>query len=51
VGAAFGASRYNASGFNLQGTLPPGYYTLVAFARSSIAGTFNNVFVISIRVV
>ena len=51
VGAAFGAPRYNSGGFNLQATLPPGYYTLVVVARSSIANAFNNVFVITIRVV
>ena len=49
VGAAYGA-RFTNSGFNLQGTLPIGTYTLVVFARSSVVNAFNNVFVISVRV-
>jgi hypothetical protein len=51
VGAAFGSSRYNGGGFNVEGTLPPGNYTFVVFARSSVANLFNNVFVITVRVV
>jgi hypothetical protein len=50
VSAAFGA-RYNGGGFNVQGTLPPGHYTIVVYARSSVANLFNNVFVITVRVV
>jgi len=50
VGAAFGASRYNASGFNLAATVPPGNYTFVIYANSSIANAFNNVFVVTVRV-
>ena len=50
VAAAFGA-RYSNSGFNLQGTLPPGNYTIVVYAHSSVANAFNNVFVITVRVV
>jgi hypothetical protein len=51
VGRAFGSGRYNSSGFVLKGQLPPGYYTLVVYAHSSIANAFNNVFVVNIRVV
>lgn len=52
VGAAFGASRYSAAGFNLekQNALPPGVYNLVVFARSTVANDFNNVVVIRITV-
>jgi hypothetical protein len=51
VGNAFGSTRFNNSGFTLQGTLPRGDYTLVVFAHSSIANAFNNVFVISLHVI
>jgi hypothetical protein len=51
VGAAFGAPRYGNSGFNLTGSLPPGFYTLVVFAHSTVTNAFNNVFVINVRVV
>ncbi|MEX1129173.1 MAG: hypothetical protein WEB50_11450 [Vicinamibacterales bacterium] len=50
VGAAFGSSQFNNSGFRVQGTLPPGGYTIVAFAYSSVVKAFNNVFVIPVRV-
>ena len=41
VGAVFG-SPFTASGFNTQVTLPaPGTYRLVAYARSTVSGTFN----------
>ena len=50
VGAVFGPSRFTNSGFNVQGTLPIGTYTLVVFARSSVVNAFNNVFVIPVRV-
>jgi hypothetical protein len=50
VGAAFGSARFNGSGFSVQGTLPRGDYNLVVYARSSVANSFNNVFVVFIRV-
>jgi hypothetical protein len=50
VGAVFGPARFTNSGFNVQGTLPIGTYTLVVFARSSVVNAFNNVFVIPVRV-
>jgi hypothetical protein len=42
VGAAVGSSKFNASGFHLQTTIPPGTYTLAVFARSAVTGAFNN---------
>jgi hypothetical protein len=51
VAAYFGDSRFGASGYYLQGTLPPGEYNLVVFAFSTVAGTFNQAAVIRIRVV
>jgi uncharacterized repeat protein (TIGR03803 family) len=42
VGAAFG-SRFTASGYQVTATLPPGRYTIAAFAWSTVAGAFNNV--------
>ena len=52
VGAAFGASRYSASGFdlNVYGALPRGDYNLVVFARSSVIGSFNNAVSVRIKV-
>jgi hypothetical protein len=50
VGAAFGSPRFNNSGFNVEGTLPRGTYTIVVYAHSSVASAFNNVFVIPVRV-
>lgn len=50
VGAAFGSSRFNNSGFNVEGTLPRGDFTIVVFARSAVVNAFNNVFVIPVRV-
>jgi hypothetical protein len=50
VGGAFGSTRFNNSGFNVQGTLPIGSYTIVVFARSSVVGAFNNVFLIPVNV-
>jgi hypothetical protein len=52
VGAAFGASRYSASGFDLSvtGALPRGDYNLVVFARSGVIGAFNNSVLVRIRV-
>jgi hypothetical protein len=53
VGAAFGASRFSAGGFNLDvsGTLAPGDYTLMVYARTNLLGVFNNWVAIRIRVV
>jgi hypothetical protein len=50
VAAFFGSSRLTNSGWGVVGSLPPGNYTLVAFALSSVTGTFNNTSVIPIRV-
>jgi hypothetical protein len=50
VGGAFGASRFGASGFRLDTTIAPGTYTLVVFARSSVANTFNNAQTVTITV-
>lgn len=50
VGNAFGSSRFNTSGFDVHGNLPPGDYTLVIYAYSSVMKAFNNTFVVGIRV-
>ncbi|HVJ26488.1 MAG TPA: hypothetical protein VM493_03065, partial [Vicinamibacterales bacterium] len=50
VGNAFGSSRFTNSGFDVHGNLPPGDYTVVAFAHSSVMGAFNNAALVSIRV-
>ena len=50
VGAAFGSSQFNASGFSFQGTLPPGRYNLVVFPRSTVTGLWNNSFLVSVLV-
>jgi hypothetical protein len=42
VAAAFG-SQFAASGYALAASLPPGSYTLVVFARSTISGAFTSV--------
>lgn len=43
VGAAFGNATYAAAGFNLDAqNVPRGEYYLVVYARSNVAGTFNN---------
>ena len=42
VGAIFGA-RFTNSGYTLTAPLDPGRYTIAAFARSTVAGTFTNV--------
>ena len=49
VAAIFGATQVNA-GFTLRGTLPPGTYDLVVFARSVLTQTFNNARVVRITV-
>jgi YVTN family beta-propeller protein len=42
VGAAFG-SAYTPCGFDVTGSLPPGSYTVVAFAHSTTTNSFNGV--------
>src|SRR5262249_54815908 len=49
--AAWLGAQFGGAGFNVSGSLPPGTYTLVVFAHSAVTGTFNNVQVITIRVV
>ena len=50
VGNVFGA-QFNGAGFSLTGaTLPAGTYDLVVFARSTVAGAFNNAKVVRITV-
>jgi hypothetical protein len=53
VASAFGNGQMRYSGFvvNGAGTLPPGFYDLLVFARSTVTGSFNNWRVIRIRVV
>ena len=51
VAAAFGMPQVQASGYVLSGTLLPGDYDVVVFARSTVSGTFNNWRIIRIRVV
>jgi hypothetical protein len=51
VAAYFGAGRYGASGYYLQGNLPPGEYNLVVFAFSTVANGFNQAAAVRIRVV
>jgi len=50
IGAWLGP-QFGHAGFTVTGTLAPGTYTLVVFAHSAVTGTFNNVQVITIRVV
>jgi hypothetical protein len=42
IGGIFG-SAFTNSGYVLVGTLPPGTYTIAAFAFSTVTNTFNNV--------
>ena len=44
VAAVFGDPRFTFSGYNLEVNrgLPSGRYTITAFARSTVTGTFNN---------
>ena len=42
ISGIFG-SQFAGSGFGVSGSLPPGTYTIAAFAYSTVAGTFNNV--------
>lgn len=41
VAAIFGP-QFNNSGFQLQAPVPPGNYTIVAFMRSTVTGTFRS---------
>jgi hypothetical protein len=43
IGAAFGDSRFTPSGFQLSAVVPPGTYTISAYMRSTVTGTFNGV--------
>lgn len=47
VGAAFG-SRFSPSGFSAYLTLPVGTWDLVAFAHSSVTGTFNDAYAVRV---
>ncbi len=42
-------SKFGASGYYLQGTLPQGDYNLVVFARSAVAYQFNNAAIVPIK--
>ncbi len=42
VAQAIGNAQFAYAGFEMVGTLPPGVYDLVVYARSWIAGSFNN---------
>jgi hypothetical protein len=50
VGAHFGSAQFSASGYALVASLPPGEYDLAVVAHSAIAGIFNNIAFIRIRV-
>ena len=49
VGAVFG-SQFTGSAFSLNATLVPGSYRLVASARSTVTGTFNNAFAADVTI-
>lgn len=51
IGAAFGADRFNASGWALRAELSPGDYQLAVYARSTVAEAFNQVVVRPVTVV
>jgi len=40
VGAAFGSSRFDNSGFQIAAALPSGNYTITAYMHSTLTGTF-----------
>jgi hypothetical protein len=42
IAAHFGRPELASSGFGLSATLPPGTYDVIAFAFSTVSGTFNN---------
>src|SRR5262249_28074668 len=51
VGAYVGASRFASSGFGLTvAGLPPGAYRIVAFAHSSVTGTFNDTRTVAVTI-
>jgi hypothetical protein len=51
VAAVFGSTRFTNSGFSLVTTaLPPGGYTLVIFAHSSVVNDFNNAMSVAVTV-
>lgn len=50
VAAFYGSSQKTNSGWGVVATLPVGDYTVVAFAHSSVTGTFNNTALANIRV-
>ena len=50
VASFFGSSWKTNSGWGLVATLPVGDYTVVAYAHSSVAGTFNNTAAALVRV-
>jgi hypothetical protein len=50
VASHFGQSRFSNSGFVLTNWLPPGVYNVGVYARSTVTGTFNTVWVVQIRV-
>ena len=49
VAAAFGPAGAT-SGYSVTGTLPPGVYDLIVFARSRVTGTFNNSLTVRVTV-
>lgn len=49
VGAIFG-TQFTPSGYAITTSLPPGRYTIAAFAWSTVAGAFNNVGVANVTV-
>ena len=49
VAAAFGNAEFATAGFDLVATLPPGTYDVVVYARSWIAGLFNNWRIVRVR--
>lgn len=50
VAAHFGGAHFTSSGYSLQGSLPPGSYTLVVFAFSTVSGSFNQAAAVPITV-
>ena len=50
VAQAIGNAQFAYAGFEMVGTLPPGVYDLVIYARSWIAGSFNNWRIVRITV-
>ena len=50
VAAYFGNPEMANAGFEMVGTLPPGTYDLVVYARSWIAGSFSNWRIVRITV-